>query len=185
MHFLIGIPLCVACAQATESGNDDTDSGGPTGGSHTGGRAPISAGGHASGGERSDNTGGKWSGGSSLTGHHSGGRATLTGGTESGENGTGASGTDTSGGGTDEYNGGCAGQPTIPSSVHSGDTAVFACDFVQAACTAPMVGELSLWECVSEHANNCQTQTPTGGTSWKFLGLCAELGMGGAGGAAP
>lgn len=185
MHFLIGIPLCVACAQATESGDDEAESGsGPTSGRSTGGRAPVS--GQASGGQHSDNTGDMWSGGSSLAGHHTGGRATPTGGSENGNSGTGANNTGTSGGGTDAYDGGCADRPNLPhSSVHSGDTAVFTCDFVQAACTAEMVGELSLWECVSLHANNCHTQSPTGGTSWKFLGLCAELGMGGAGGAAP
>lgn len=99
----------VRCAlhEATESGDDEADSGsGPSGGRHTGStgsRAPVSASGHASGGQRSDYTGGNWSGGNCQTGHHTGGRATLTGGSESGENenGTGANGTGPSGGGGD------------------------------------------------------------------------------------
>ena len=68
-------------------------------------------------------------------------------------------------------------------STATGDFAVFTCPMAQSECKAEMVGEPSLFECVDSHVPNCRAKLRLGGTSWVFVGLCADLGTGGAGGA--
>lgn len=69
----------------------------------------------------------------------------------------------------------CDDYPDIDEVTMTGDIAVYTCPIAQAGCTAQMVGQPALFECVSSHFPNCLSQNPTGGSSWQFVMYCSDL----------
>ena len=156
--------LSLACANASSDAIDGT-----------GGGAGTSTGGSSS-------TGGSFStGGVSATGGSvaTGGAVNMGGAPATG----GAAATGGGGTGGTPVTGACSEYGPTTEVMATGDFAVFTCPMAQSECKAEMVGEPALFECVASHVPNCEGQTPLGGSSWVFVGLCADLGMGGAGAA--
>jgi len=155
---LTAIPLWFACAK-TEGGDLNGDGDGDGDGD----------GGTSTGGVIISNTGGATStGGIAATGGDNalGGAGPTTGGT-------------TASGGT-TFEGACADYGPVSGVNTTGDFGIHTCTEDRDGCLGVTLNEPALFECISDHANNCTTQTPQQGSAWQFVELCSELGMGGA-----
>jgi|GEM_PF-4879012 len=174
---LILLASATAFACATAGNDGETVAGGTTtsGGTTTGG--------DGSGGTTfGTSTGTTTSGDGTTTGTTTSG-GTTTGTTTSGGTTTGTtSGGDGMGGETSVAvpTGACADYADLGAGHMTGDFAVYSCTKVQGGCTT--AGEPSVFQCTDTHVDNCNSQDPTGGSSWTFVALCSELGMGGASG---